>query len=194
MDLVENRFGFLSISEIKTAYEMWASGETKIQGAEMYGGEFNAGQLGKVLGGYREYRKNILSTFLKEKEEKEREEKEKKRSKILANKFNLEFPKKVMAAKVSFKDWQDVPPFWFDAMKKREWIQLSKDEYLKYWNQSHTLAIDEIKKRKEEETNFFRKYNSDDMIVIRKTISRQLAVFEKVILNAKWAIPQPEKI
>jgi len=194
IDLVENRFGFLSVAEIKTAYEMWASGEIKINGAEMYGGEFNAGQLGKVLGGYRDYRKNIIAVFLKEKEEKEREEKEKQRAQILKEKFNQEFPKKIAQAKKNFTTWQAVPPFWFDTMKKRGWINLSKEEYQKIWNQSFDLALEEMKNRKEKETNIFKKYNGDDLLAIRKNISKQIAVFDKIIKNKKWAIPQKQTV
>ena len=57
--LLLNHFPMLGIDEIDEAYRSYAVGD--LQGnAEMYGGEFNVAQLGKVLSLYREKRKSIF--------------------------------------------------------------------------------------------------------------------------------------
>lgn len=189
--LIMNKFSKLGLNEIREAYREFASGEIKVQGAEMYGGEFNVATLGKILTAYSTHRAKILAEILKAEFDIQAEAKEKSRAKSLSEKFNLEFPEKVMAAKNEITEWKNIPAFWYDAMRKRGWIDLSKEEYSTIWSESLSLAIEEMNHRKNEETNIFKKYNSDDLMAIRKNISKQIAVFEKVIKNKNWTIPQP---
>ncbi|MCB9288890.1 MAG: hypothetical protein H6560_16400 [Lewinellaceae bacterium] len=60
--ITRKKFAGLGIGEVREAYRMWAAGELNMRKgeAEMYGGQFNAAQLGKVLAAYMEQRRVAL--------------------------------------------------------------------------------------------------------------------------------------
>lgn len=188
IDLVENRFGFLSIPEITTAYEMWASGELKIKGAEMWGGEFNAFQLGKVLGGYRDYRAKILAAYLTEKDKQNETEKAEAKAEILKNEFEENFPRMIMEGKQQIQAWSQVPAFWYQALKTRGYISLTGAEMAAITTEAQIMAIKEMNNRKEEEKNIYIKYTAETFLEIRNNIAFQMAVFQKVISNKNFKI------
>jgi len=134
--LVLERFKFLGLSEIREAYRLKASGELQAPGAEMWGGTFNADQLGKVLSAYRQHRRQIVAAYLHEKELEQEKAKARKRRED----FNRRFPEMIEKARQEITDWRDVPEFWYEAAMRRGWIEFEPGEANRIFAEAKELA------------------------------------------------------
>jgi hypothetical protein len=126
-----DKFSHLGLEEIKEAYRLWSIGQLNIKGsAEMYGGEFNAAQFGKIMAAYVEYRMTILGAYLNareiEKREKEKAEVMERRKERNLETFRYDFDT------ADFKDYTEVPGWWFDVARKQGLIKIDKKPLWKY--------------------------------------------------------------
>lgn len=182
--LVYEKFPFLSIAELKEAYRQWSTGEIEAKGAEMYGGQFNAGQLGKILGAYADRRKRVLGAYLREKEEIKEQEDRETRKRIAQEAFDTAFPHMIANAKKTITDWREVPVFWYDAAMSRKMIEFEPGEALRIFEDAKELELIERANEQEEGmkslADVFRQEEKNP-IERAKVIARKLAVFRKLI-------------
>lgn len=183
--LIIEKFGFISIPEIKEAYRQWSIGEISVKGAEMYGGEFNASQLGKILGAYVTRRRKVLGTYLREKEEQKEAERREERHLIMKEAFDNEFPTIIAKATLSITDWRDVPAFWYEAANKRGMIKFEQGEAVQIFKDAQDLEKAERTSEEEESktlADIFSKQQGNPL-ERAKVIARKLTVFRKVLAN-----------
>ena len=185
--LVFEKYSFLALEEIREAYRQKAAGEIKIKGAEMYGGVFNADNLGKVLRAYNQERKKVMAAFLKEKHEMETKGKKEAMKLFRAILFEVCFPEMLKQASQTFEDWRQVPEWWYDAAKKRELFIYKQGEKRSYYERAIELMPEEIEK---EEKQALEEAGGIKMFVTQRkrppervaaSIARKLVVFEKLI-------------
>lgn len=175
MDLVNEKFKSIGLSEIKEAYKLWSTGALNLgKSAEMYGGEFNAAQLGKILGAYVEFRRSIVSKYLDDKHKTKVASEKKAKEEINRVKFEKEFP--VNFKNAEFEKWEDVPSFWCDAARERGLMEISKQDYQRILKKAQKLAILKIEKDNESTNNIFNRIFSEEER--SKIIAKQVAVFE----------------
>lgn len=187
--LVVQKFPFLGLHEIREAYRMWATGDIQVKGAEMYGGEFNAAQVGKILSAYNEQRKKALAEYLRHRmEEMERRERE-----LRAEKARQEYEENFerLLSECTAEDWRDVPHHWFGTAWRRGMIELSLEEIEDIKRDALQLAEIELQNEKEETgspfaRNNLEKYIKDGGVEERaRTIAMKITVFRKLINKGK---------
>lgn len=187
-ELILEKFSQLGIEEIKEAYRMWAAGELgEVKGAEMYGGVFNAAQMGKILARYLNRRKEVVGRYLTLKYDKTKEKM--KAQKQAEQKAKYEEGFTGLLASWSGESWQDVPYHWFDTAKKRNMIHYAPGEKRQIWEKAQKAAKMEITTEQQEEENLYRKAslmknlecNLEDRAIV---IARKMTVFEKLLSKA----------
>lgn len=180
-NIIDN-FGFISVAEIREAYRQWANGETKVKGAEMYGGEFNAAQVGKIISAYCDRRKKVLGAYLREKEEQLEQEQREEKKRIMQEAFDKEFPRMIDRAREEITDWREVPEYWYSAAMKRDLIQFEHGEAVQIFKDAQEL--ERMERANEEEAvtlaDVFRQQEKNP-IERAKVIARKLTVFRKLI-------------
>lgn len=120
--LVLSKFSFIGISEIREAYRMWASSEIKVEGADMYGGFFNAAQLGKILTAYCEQRKKVVAQYSKLKQKEQERTENELRVQRMRDQYEAQFFDLIIEAKTKYTDFRDLPIHWYDTLLKKEMI------------------------------------------------------------------------
>jgi len=138
------RFGFLGLNEIAEAYRQWANNEIEVTGAEMYGGEFNARQVGLIISAYNENRRKLVAAYLTEKAAYEEEKRRAQKSAKEQAQFETNFFYELMQARYEKRPWNKIPSAWYDFANARGWIRLEPGEKTEAWNQ----AVDEYEKEK----------------------------------------------
>jgi hypothetical protein len=178
-----DKFSHLGLEEIKEAYRLWSIGQLNIKGsAEMYGGEFNAAQFGKIMAAYVEYRMTILGAYLNareiEKREKEKAEVMERRKERNLETFRYDFDT------ADFKDYTEVPGWWFDVARKQGLIKIDKKTALEIFEKAQRIAAIQLEKENGEETNIFKKVMGEALEQKKqaraKVIAGQIAVFEHI--------------
>lgn len=184
--LILTKFKNIGVFEIREAYRLKAAGHLKAPGAEMWGGEFNADQLGKVLSAYVEHRKKIIAEFLEEKQRAEESAETKRRRK----EFDEKFPRMIEQAREEKKDWRDVPEYWYDAARIRGMFSFEPGEANAIFAEAKKLAKIEFQNEKEEAPIMQRaKLQAaalgvgDDFEFRAKRIARKITVLRKLILQ-----------
>ena len=142
--LVLEKFGFLGANEIREAYRQHAAGETQTPAGEMYGGEFNARQLGAILEVYNERRKKIIADYLNAKAEERSHWEEEVRAAKAQSQFETNFFTSIIQARYDQTPWRKIPAAWYDFAEARGWIAPTKKEKVAAWNR----AIDEYEGEK----------------------------------------------
>lgn len=188
--LIMNKFSHISIEEIREAYREWASGQLNVQGADTYGGEFNVSQMGKILTAYNEKRRVTLAEIIKTKDKHLIEHEAEQKKKVLQEKFEKEFPVQLLKAQKEFKDWREIPFWWYKSIVERNWIQFKQGEAQTIFEEAQQLAEMEIENMKSERRlkNLHEKMS---MIIpeaeqLSKEIARKLTIFRKVIQDKNW--------
>ena len=182
--LILEKFGFLSIPEIKEAYRQYSTGEIVVKGAEMYGGEFNASQLGKILGAYSNRRRKVLGMYLREKEEEKEKAAREEKQRIMKAAFDKEFPRMIERAKTEISEWREVPAYWYEAANKRNMIQFNQGEAVAIFEEAQQLAKIEIQAEQEGRVLTLKdviQNQKKDPIERAKVIARKITVFRKVL-------------
>lgn len=183
--LVLEKFGHIGLNEIREAYRLYAAGEIRVKGGEMYGGEFNAAQLGKVLSAYNEHRKGIISAYTEEIHALADEQAEAERAEKSRIEFDAKFRAWVEKARKEQTDWRDVPAYYYDAAMSRGMIQFESGEKRQIWEDALTMAEEEV--REDVQTEFGGKLkavvNEQDIEGRARAIAKKLSVFRKVILS-----------
>ncbi len=181
-----DQFSQLGVEEIKEAYRLWSTAKLNIIGsAEMYGGEFNAAQFGKIMAAYVEYRKQILAAYLNAKHAAQFVEDEhamqKKRKKAFEDNFKTVF------LNAEFKTWEQVPANWCDVARKKGLMEITKEDYKRIFTHAKQIAALELNKENDEAKNIYHKVRGEIYAATlqsrAKVISKQIAVFE--FLNNK---------
>lgn len=125
LQLVLTKFINLRAEEIREAYRMKAAGELEVGGdGTMWGGVFNASQLGAVLSAYTRHRQKTIRAFsdLMEKQAKKTEVARKKEA------FEKEFPKTIEKLKEKAESWMDCPEWIYDSARARGMITFEPGE------------------------------------------------------------------
>lgn len=192
-ELILNQFLELSVEEIETAYELWSAGKLEVKNADMYHGIFNVSQLGKILSAYSKRRKKIIATLIHEQGENRIKEERAAKNQKLKETFEIDFVNNFEKKRTSIKEWKDVPTFWWEVMKKRKWIQFTKEEALKTYEEAGKLAkihtqLIESENRVNQAIKRFDLVRDVDAKSLRQNIAGQLMVFRKCIQNPDFII------
>lgn len=186
--ITRKKFAGLGIEEIREAYRMWAAGELNLRKgeAEMYGGQFNAAQLGKVLAAYMEQRRAALGAYLRELEAYHREQEKASKKERLKREYEENFERILRGFQP--KSWREVPFHWFETAWKRGLIRLTETEQVEVLAQARALALEEAEEEKEKANIFQRKQieklaEGEGLEGRAKTIARKLALFQKFYQN-----------
>lgn len=145
--LVLTKFVGLRAEEIREAYRMKAAGELEVGGeGVMWGGVFDANQLGAVLSAYIGHRQKALRAFsdLKEKREKEAAIAKKQEA------FEKEFPKTIEKLKEKAESWMDCPEWIYDSARARGMITFKPGEAQEIFEQAMQTAKAEAQAEHEE--------------------------------------------
>lgn len=188
--LVMKKFGRLGLIEIREAYRQHASGELKVPGGEMWGGEFNVAQIGKILTAYCQNRSKVLSEILKLESEIKEAEHQAKIHILKQAEFDKTFPKEVLTKRKEIENWFDVPSFWYQLILDRGWIEFYEGEAKEIFEEAKELARIELKK-KESQRNQLSIQERFKMTIptedeLAKRIARQLTIFKKVVQVKSW--------
>lgn len=192
IELIIDHFGKIGLIEIRTAYQLWAM--RVINGAEMWGGEFNALQLGRVLSDYVQYRQKVVNQFITRRDEiTERERKERERIDKTQATIN-NFPQELNKARANSENrtWQQVLGNWYKLAEYHGYLQLTEEEKRPYWEQGKKQARIEIEaevnrlfksKRNTEARAHKKEYEgfSDSFIRRAKAIAEKMIVHELLI-------------
>lgn len=189
--LILEKFGHIGFNEIREAYRLYASGEIRIKGGEMYGGEFNAGQLGKVLSAYNEHRKQIIAAYTEALHVTAEEIEEAKRAEESRMRFEAKFREWLKKAKAEQTDWRDIPAYYYDAAMNRGLIEFKPGEKRQIWEDALILAETEF--QEDVESEFGRKVNAvlqqDQLEGRARVIAQKLSVFRKLIIKEPEEMP-----
>ena len=196
IDLVIENFGGIGATEIRTAYQLWSM--RIINGMEMWGGEMNAAQLGRVLSDYVRYRKTVVNELINKRHEMEEEQAKKRRAEYFNQRTIETFPEALAAAKkqheenTGFETWDKVLGNWYDLAEDQGLLSITNKEKRPYWDQAKKLARTDVSaqiaqllssKRTAEARAYRNEYKEDGEAFKRKrvAISKKLIVFEKLI-------------
>ncbi len=185
--LIMRKFNFISVSEIREAYREYTSGELNVKGADTYGGEFNVSQMGKILTAYCENRRKVLAEFIKQRDLISEEIQNTKKKKAAIEKFEIDFPKIVLSKRKEITTWSDVPEWWYNSIKKRNWIAFEEGEAAEIFEQAKKLA--EIRKKEYEKEKKVKALSGIIDLSSCQTpqaIARKLTVFKKVVQDSSW--------
>lgn len=177
--LIFEKFNHLSISEIREAYRQHAAGEIESKGGEMFGGQFNAHNLGRVLSAFDERRHEVYAEILKAKSKQQTEEETKRRQEKNRQQFEKDFPRIIMEAKTTAESYHQVKAFWYEAAERRGMLSVPKE----YKIQIMDLAKRLFNKERVEETK--KMFSIKATTRTAKTIAKQLCVFHFLLKNDK---------
>ena len=193
--LIKQRFPYIALPEIKEAYRLWAAGELDLKKgeAEMYGGQFNAAQIGKILGAYAKKRKAVIGRYLSAKEDAKREQ-EKNEVKERQKKYFYENFETLLNDNIQkAEDWRQVGEYFFNEAWRRKIITLTPQEQAEIKADAKALAEMEVQNEYAEAqgaANVFRirelRKAVEDTAGLEaraKVIARKLTLFRKLKLR-----------
>lgn len=140
--LVLAKFGAIGVNEIREAYRMKAAGELGIEKGkgEMWGGEFNAQQLGDVLTAYMDVRRRALSAYLKLKQAQDEAAEKAATEERMQREYLEKFPELIQSMAEKAQDWRDCPPHYFEEAMRRGLIVFDPGEALEILEDAKELA------------------------------------------------------
>lgn len=207
IDLVQQEFSTLALTEIVQAYRLWAA--KKFEALEMYGGQFNVTQMARVLSGYKAYRFEINQALARKKHQDEAEERAKQaaqRRVIEKENERRAFPAAVANAKSTgrFPLVTNIPVRWYELADARGWIVFADGEKLEYWTRAQKAVTTErankkvkgfvsarnLEKTREERDRVAAIYRAKQMIVFEKVLGRTVPESEtppqRASADADW--------
>ncbi len=182
--LFSRKFKHLAIDEIREAYRQWASGEIIVKGGEMYGGSFNAAQLGKVLTAYQERRMLVAAKLRKALDDEREAAEEQERAEKMKREFEANFPALFEKVRQEAQSWEDVPGYFFNVLWKRVLIELTvgeRDEVL-------ARAQAEAERQIAEERRSGKMMWQSTMEDRRRVIAGKMLVWQKCIKNDEYKL------
>ena len=193
-ELILEEFKNLGIDEIEKAYFLWSAGKLETYGAEMFGGQFSAAQLGKVLAAYEKRRKKIVAQIIIEQEKMREMEQKAAKIEKLKGSFEANLIEAIEKGKLNFVKWEQIPVWWWASIKERGWVKFERGEAMKIFVEAQGLA--KQKKIENSDNNkFARLTNRFDNIVEfdlksqQRNIAGQLTIWKKIINNPDWVRP-----
>lgn len=190
--IVRERFAFIAPEEIAGAYRLWACGEIQASGAEMYGGQFNAAQLGKILGAYCEKRRPVIGAYLRERQREEWEQKKAGHAKAWKDYYENNFEKIVEQLKAKAHSWQAVGAHVYDTALRRGLIRFEPGEAQRIYQEALQYARKEAREAYEEgrkggksifQLQELEKAMADEKGIEEraKEVARKMSVFRKLL-------------
>lgn len=185
--LVAQKFPQLAIPEIREAYRQWAAGQIQADGADMYGGSFNAAQLGKVLAAYCKKRDRIAAAIRRAQQAHDEDQRQAAITEAQRQQFAKLFPLKFEQLRSTATTWADVPVYFFDVLWKRQLIQVTV-QYSKTTRQrAIVLAQEAIKEDNIADRARGIKWSLEDRTM---SIAKRIAVFELCLQNPDYQLPE----
>lgn len=182
VDLVRQHFGFLAADEIQEAYRMNAAGLLE-ERAETWGGRFSVDQLGKVLVNYNNWRKRLMAAYLRELENIREEERQAEKREALQRQFEETFYERLRFIADHGTGWEDVPEFWYEELKKRGEVRLTKQKGAEYYERALQIANRAAAEQKELALLMpieqrFREVFKVEPESYAKTVARKMVVYD----------------
>ncbi len=140
---VREKFAFIAPEEITEAYRLWSCGEIKAPGAEMYGGQFHPGQLGKILAAYCQKRRQVIGAYLREREREEWEQKKAAHAQAWKEHYENNFDKIIEQLKSKAGSWQDAGAHLYDTAHRRGLIHFEPGEAQQIYQEALRHAREE---------------------------------------------------
>lgn len=190
--IVREKFAFIAPEEITEAYRLWACGEIQAPGAEMYGGQFNAAQLGKILSAYCEKRRPLIGAYLRELQREEWEQKKAGHANAWREHYENNFEEAIRKLKARAKGWQDVGAHLYATALRRGLIRFGPGEAQQVYEEALQCAREEAKAAYEKGRNgghsFFQLRELEKAMADEKSIeerareiARKISVFRKLL-------------
>lgn len=190
--IVRERFAFIAPEEIAGAYRLWACGEVQAAGAEMYGGQFNAAQLGKILGAYCEKRRPVVGAYLRQLEQETWEQKKAGHAKAWKDHYENNFEKIIEQLKAKAHSWQAVGAHLYDTALRRGLIRFEPGEARQIYEEALQCARKEAQDAYDEgrkggksifQLRELEKAMADEKGIEEraKEIARKMSVFRKLL-------------
>lgn len=190
--LILSKFSALGANEIREAYRMKAAGELNMPKGkgEMWGGEFNAQQLGEVLTAYMESRRKALGAYIRAQQEQAESATRQARVEKMRREFEKNFPRRIEQIQ-NAADWREVPEYVFDAARRRGLIRFEHGEAEAILDDARELARLEAQNEYEEAREggasvfrllSLRKMTEDEagLEARAKVIARKISLFRKL--------------
>jgi hypothetical protein len=190
--LVAEKFKMLGPDEIVEAYRMKAAGELEMPPGkgEMWGGEFNAQQLGEVLTAYLAHRRRVLSAYNRAEAERRGIEEQALRRERMRAEYEANFERNL--AENEIQDWREAPVHWFDTARRRGLLKMSRAQAEAILEDARELArieaaegVSEAKTIWEQAAASKAAQDGEALEERAKTIARKLSVFRFLILPAR---------
>jgi hypothetical protein len=185
--LVARKFPQLAIPEIREAYRQWASGQTHPEGADMYGGSFNAAQLGKVLTAYCSRRDRIAADIRRAYADEQEAMRQAATAEAQRQTFAKTFPLKFQALRTTATTWQDVPLYIFDVLYRRRLITVTPEYTAETLVRAEAIAKQQIEEERLDNRARFISINQDARIT---NIAKRLATWELAVNNPDFQLPE----
>ena len=142
---VREKFAYIAPEEITEAYRLWACGEIQAPGAEMYGGQFNAAQLSKILAAYSQKRRPVVGAYLRERQREEWEQKKAAHARAWKAHYEQHFDKILEQLKSKAKSWRDVGAHLYDTARRRGLIRFEPGEAQQIYQEALRHAQEEAR-------------------------------------------------
>ena len=189
IELIISKFSFISIDEIKEAYRQWSTGEITTNGrAEMFGGQFNVAQLGKILGAYTQKRRKVIAEFINKRDSAKEAAKEAARIERSKKDFLENFQQRLTKAAMDFESWHQVPIGWYEECTRRGLFQWENEARQKkgILARAQTFSLMIAKKDNANKTRFAQ----NNWEIVEATahknatdIAKKISVFENILNN-----------
>lgn len=180
-------FAHLGIDELLTAYQLWANG--KIQGPEMWGGQFSATQWGRVLQAYDEHRRQIWAALERAHDaerEKARQERQAEKNAEFSRRFPEYLDRELANRPEKYGNWRQVPEFWYEPALAHGMIAWEPGEMTQRFKAALQQADADKAKRLSMELGAFSRLTLERTLTnTRKSrarvIARKRAVWDKIV-------------
>ena len=182
VDFVRQHFAFLAAPEIQKAYEMNAAGLLE-ERAETWGGRFSVDQLGKILSNYTNHRRRLMAAYIRETEAIREAERQAEREEAMRQQFEDVFLQKMEFVKEHGTSWEDVPEFWYDELKKRGAVRMTKQKGEDYYQKALEVATKAAREQNElalltPPEQRFKEVFKIEPESYAKTVARKMVVFD----------------
>ncbi len=196
IDIAFKQFSHLGPAEILQAYRLWAA--ERIQGLEMWGGQFNATQFARVLSAYNRYRLRISRELAAQEAETQRETMRLAREEAHRKRYEATvagFPAALQAEREegTIATPADVPRNWYQLAELHGLIEYAPGEKLELCRLAERIVLAEQAAERRDATsivNLRRLTSQFERLGLTPIFTRaqQLAIWSKLLGRA---LPEP---